>query len=102
VLPRFASIAARSRPDRPHAHDVLDRLAAAGLLPTTPSSLEIDLADKAVLEVAVGRLYLFDARSDKAQAWLEPAVELRTKVDVSDSPWLAEANAALSEARAAR
>jgi hypothetical protein len=81
---------------------VLDRLAAAGLLPPSPSALEIDLADKAVLEVAVGRLYLADARQAEARTWLEPAVELRTKVDVPESPWLQEANTALSAALAVR
>jgi hypothetical protein len=100
VLPRFASVAARSRPSPELAHDVLDRLAAAGLLPTSPAALKLDLADKAVLEVAVGRLYLADARNEEARAWLEPAVELRAKVDVPESPWLEEAHTALSAALA--
>lgn len=102
VLPRFASVAARSRPSPEQAHDVLERLAAAELLPSSPAALNIDVADKALLEVAVGRLYLADARNEEARTWLEPAVELRTKLDVPDSPWLAEANIALSAALAVR
>jgi serine/threonine-protein kinase len=102
VLPRFASVAARSRPSREQAHDVLERLAAAELLPSSPAALTIDLADKAALEVAVGRLYLADAQIDEARTWLEPAVELRSRLDVPDSPWLAEANTALSAVLAVR
>ena len=102
LLPRFASVAARSRPSREQARDVLERLAVAQLLPSSPAALNIDVADKAQLEVAVGRLYLADARNEEARTWLEPAVELRTKLDVPDSPWLAEANMALSAAVAAR
>ena len=81
---------------------VLDRLSAAGLLPSSPDDLRIDIADKAMLESAVGRLYLAEHEAERARDWLAHAVELRTRIDIPDSPWLADANAALARALSMR
>ncbi|TMH57578.1 MAG: serine/threonine protein kinase [Betaproteobacteria bacterium] len=101
ALPRFASVAAHSQPSPADARAMLERLSAAGLLPSSPDALQIDIAEKASLEVAVGRLYTADGQTDRARTWLTQAVELRTRLDVPDSPWLADANAALAEALSA-
>ena len=83
------------------ASAVLDRLRAAGLLPASPDELRIDIADKAVLEAAAGRLYLAEREPERAREWLAHAADLRKRIDVPESPWLAATMADLSTAMAA-
>ena len=98
ALPWFADAAARSPSAATTARATLDRLSTAGLLPSSPEELRIDIADKAMLESAVGRLYLAEHETGSARDWLMHAVELAQRIEVQDSPWLAEANEALARA----
>jgi serine/threonine-protein kinase len=98
ALPQFATVAAHFQRAPEQSRAVLNRLRGSGLLPASPDDLRIDIADRATLESAVGRLYLTVAEIDRAREWLTRAVELRTTLDVADSPWLAEAQVALAEA----
>jgi hypothetical protein len=101
ALPWFAAAAARSPAGATIARATLDRLTAAGLLPSSPDELRIDMADKAMLESAVGRLYLAEHETGLARDWLVHAVELGKRIEVPDSPWLAEANTSLARAAGA-
>ena len=98
-LPRFAAAVARAHPQPERAEAVLALLRKQELLPSRPSELNLDYEDKARLEFAVGRLYLALGRNDDARTWLESAVAARESSDIATSPWLAEARAALTEAR---
>ncbi|MGH9805683.1 MAG: tetratricopeptide repeat protein [Terriglobia bacterium] len=98
VLPQFAAVAARFQREHHQARAALSRLDAAGLLPSSRDKLRVDIAEKARLEAAIGRLYLTEGDIEHARAWLSAAVALRSIIDTPDSPWLAEAKIALSEA----
>jgi serine/threonine protein kinase len=98
VLSQFALVVARTRPDSERANATLERLRVAGLLPSSPDELAVDIEDRARLAFAVGRLYLAVGQKNLAHSWLTYAVSLREKIDAAASPWLAEAQIALAEA----
>jgi serine/threonine-protein kinase len=98
ALPRFAETAVRCQRGPEQAQAALDRLKASGLLPSSPDNLRIDIADKASLVVAIGRLYLGVGQRDLAREWLSQGVALREDIDVPDSIWLAQAKNALAAA----
>jgi serine/threonine-protein kinase len=98
VLPQFALVVARTRPSSERANATLERLRVAGLLPSSPDELKVDIEDKARLAFAVGRLYLVVGQKDIARSWLTRAVALRESIDAASSPWLAESEVALAEA----
>jgi tetratricopeptide (TPR) repeat protein len=98
VLPQLARVVARTRPSSERAQAMLERLRAAGLLPSSPDELQVDIEDRARLAFGVGRLYLATGQKDIARSWLTRAVTLREGIDVASSPWLAEARIALAEA----
>jgi len=98
VLPQLALVVARTRPDSERANATLGRLRVAGLLPSSPDELDVDIEDRARLAFAVGRLHLAVGRKDTAHSWLTYAVGLRERIDAASSPWLAEAQIALAEA----
>ena len=97
-LPQLAATIARTRPDASLAQAMLDRLSAFELLPATADGLRIDVAERAKIAFAIGRLDLATDRVDEARAWLARAVELHETLDAPASPWLAEARGALADA----
>ncbi len=98
VLPQFARVVARMRPDPERAQAMLEQLRGADLLPSSPDDLKVDIEDHARLAFAIGRLYLAVGRGDVARSWLTHAVALRERIDAASSPWLAESQVALAEA----
>jgi len=95
---RIALVWARSRPEPAQAQAMLDALARYHALPAAVEQLDLDAEDSARMKFAVGRLLLAVGRDSDARAWLESAVDARERLDVPESPWLAEARVAAREA----
>ena len=84
----------RVEPDADTARAALATFAALG---DDASFVQRDVENRARVDLVLGRLLLRAGDAPAAQARLARAVALRERIDVPDSPWLADARLSLAE-----